>query len=159
MTDHANGCDVADLPQASTCDHPADHFSEGYCPHCGTVVDASCPKCRSHIEISREEMSRASQEAKRMEFYRRFVNLLNASRNTRFTLQCYLISTGDAYADGVSMAELAAQWGVCRATVSKHCVEICAILGIQPSAYMRKEEMADKYRRANRRPIKLPNSQ
>jgi hypothetical protein len=68
---------------------------------------------------------------------------------------CYLIATGDAYADGVSMTEVAVTWGVTKAAVSKHCRLICAYLSIAPSQYMRKEATAAKFKTSNRRPVKL----
>jgi hypothetical protein len=82
------------------------------------------------------------------------LTLVQSSRNSKFTIGCYLIATGDAYADGVTMAEFGKKWGVTRAAVSKHCRQICEYLGIPPSQYMRKEATAAGYRESNRRPHK-----
>jgi hypothetical protein len=148
--------DPAESNEASVIDHPEAHCLEAYCPRCRDVVDAQCPKCKSHVEpagattVDGAGLSNLS----RADFYRRFVTLIQGTRNSKFTLVCYLIATGDAYADGVTMAEAGKAWGVTRAAVSKHCREICNYLGIPPSQYMRKEETAATYRRSNRRPYK-----
>lgn len=148
--------DPADLPSASMEDHPERHCLEAYCPRCRDVVDAQCPKCRSHVEPAGATTvdGAAASSLSRGDFYRRFATLIQGTRNSKFTLVCYLIATGDAYADGVTMAEAAKAWGVTRAAVSKNCREICAYLGIAPSQYMRKEETAKSYRQSNRRPHK-----
>lgn len=144
--------DPADLPQVSIVDNPEDHCLEALCPRCGNVVDAVCPKCKGHVHPAGAGLAKSCHAAP--EFYRRFVNLLISSRNKTFTLACYLIATGDAYADGVTMQETARSFGVCKATVSKQCVFICKYLGITPSAYMRREAAAGTFRLSNRRPRK-----
>ncbi len=155
------GCDAADLPQASMVDHPADHLMETYCPKCDHAVEAVCPKCQGHVEpgwsgpagyLAKDNA--ASSRLTPGDFYRRFATMLQNQRNSKFTLGCYLIATGDAYADGVSMTEFGERWGVTKAAVSKHCRLICAFLGIQPSQYMRREATAAKFRGSNRRPVK-----
>lgn len=149
-------CDAADLPQASAHDHPAEHCLEAFCPRCQHAVDAACPKCKSHLEPAGATSAQgATSELSRHEFYRRFVALVQNSRNAKFTLGCYLIATGDAYADGVGISEFGKAWGVGKATVSKHCRMICDLLGIPPSSYMRKEETRAKFRQSNRRPQKI----
>ena len=150
--------DPADLPQASQTDDPADHFLEALCPACAKVVDAVCPGCGGHVEPAGATTvdAAATSGLSRTEFYRRFVLLIQNARNSKFTLGCYLIATGDAYADGVSMTEYAFTWGVKKATVSKQCNYICAYLQIPPSRYMRRAETKDNYRLANRRPTKMP---
>ena len=148
--------DIADLPIASAHDDPVDHFLTAYCPGCKRVVDAACPDCGRTVEASGASTDGAAGSSlHRSEFYRRFLQLLQGARNSKFTLGCYLISTGDAFAEGVSMAEFARQWGVRRATVSKQCHLICAALGLPPSRYMRDEATCDKFRLSNRRPRKL----
>jgi hypothetical protein len=151
--------DPSQLPQASMMDHPAEHCLEANCPRCRRTVDAVCPKCRSNVEASGadrgEERIHGQSVLARAEFYRRFVLLLQESRNCKFTLGCFLIATGDAGADGMSMQNFAKTWGVGRATVSKHCRRICKRLGIAPSAYMMKEERARAFKLSNRRPTKL----
>lgn len=146
----------ARVPTVSVTDHPADHCLEAYCRGCHNVVDAVCPKCKGNVEPAGHTTvdGPGLSSLPHPEFYRRFVTLIQATRNSKFMLCCYLIATGDAYADGVSMAEVAKAWGVGRAAVSKQCRDICAHLGIQPSTYMRKEEAAARSRISNRRPVK-----
>lgn len=128
---------------------------EGFCPKCNRAVDASCPKCKTHVEPAGPAEGDATSQLSRHEFYRRFVAMIQNSRNAKFTLGCYLIATGDAYADGVGISEFGKAWGVGKATVSKHCRMICAQLRIPPSSYMRKEETRAKFRQSNRRPQKI----
>ena len=153
--------DVADLPMASACDHPADHALEALCPRCQHPVDAVCPICRSNVEASGAEGAGdlASPEdrslRKRTDYYRRLVLLIYNARNSKFTLGCYLLATGDGFAGGVSMTDYARTWGVRKATVSKQCRYICGYLGTPPSQYMRREEVARKFKLSNRRPRKV----
>lgn len=95
------------------------------------------------------------QDSKAADFYRKFVLFLQTSRNSKFSLVCYLIATGDASAEGVSMTDVAAEWGVTKAAVSKECVRVCGVLGIAPSRYMRKEETKESFRDSNRRNTKV----
>ena len=112
-------CDVADLPAASSRDDPADHFLNAYCPGCGHVVDASCPDCGRNVESSGATTDGVAGSCySRPEFYRRFVIMIQNARNSKFTLGCYLIATGDAFAEGVSMETFAKKWGVKKQTVS-----------------------------------------
>lgn len=147
--------DPAELPEASHCDHPADHQLEAFCPNCAHVVDAVCPKCKTHVEASGACDASSLSTLSQAEFYRRLVGMLQAARNSKFMCGCYLIATGDAYADGQTMTDFARKWGVEKATVSKQCRKICAWLGIPPSRYMRREEVSAKSRIANRRPRKV----
>lgn len=148
--------DIADLPAASACDDPAEHFLEAYCPECKQTVNPVCPDCGRTVEASGASTDGAAgSELQRSEFYRRFLQLLQGARNSKFTLGCYLISTGDAFAEGVSMSEFAKEWGVRRATVSKQCHLICAALGLPPSRYMRDEATCAKFRMSNRRPRRV----
>jgi hypothetical protein len=152
--------DVADLPIASASDDPIDHLLNAYCPRCNRVIDASCPDCGHAVEASGAEEKEANDsksEARRelLAAYRRLLLMLVGARNTKFTLQCYLLATGSGFAEGRSMTEVACEWGVKKATVSKQCRAICAHLGIEPSRYMRKEETAQKFRLANRRPRRV----
>jgi hypothetical protein len=151
-----NSADIADLPIASACDDPVDHFLTGWCPACNHAVDAACPECGHHVESAGATTDGGAASAyERPEFYRRFVTLLQSARNSKYMLGCYLIATGDAYAEGVSMEEFARQWSVGKAAVSKTCRVICRQLGLPPSRYMRTEETAAKFRMANRRPHRL----
>ena len=148
--------DPSKLPTVAVNVKPEDKCLEAFCPRCRDVVDAVCPACRGNVDpggaVHGGVASRSAFETP--EFYRRFVTLLETSRNTKFTLVCFLLATGDAYADGVTMEEVAKEWKVCKATVSKQCVFICKYLGIPPSPYMRKEAAAEKFRQSNRRPVK-----
>lgn len=172
--EYRSGPTVPDVPSH---DHPADRGLEANCPGCGHNVDAVCPDCQRHVEASGASGAsldticldthcdrRCGQASptgaaglptlSRAEFYRRFISLVQGSRNAKFTLGCYLIATGDGFADGVSMTEYARTWGVKKATVSKHCRMVCSFLSIAPSQYMRREETVQKFRSSNRRPIK-----
>lgn len=151
LTDH----DPAELPQASQRDDPADHFLEAYCGRCGGAVDAVCPDCGNHVEPSGARDAAKTSWLDRREFYRRFVDLIQRSRNSKFTLQCYLIATGDAYADGKSMTDVAKAASVTKAAVSKECNMICAFLQIPPSQYMRDEDSKESFRNSNYRPKKI----
>lgn len=142
--------DPADAPSASYHDHPEDHFLEAMCPRCGHEVDATCPNCHGHVESTGAPGAEGD-----LNRWRRLVLLLQKSRNTKFTLQCLLIATGDGFADGLSLTEAGRRWGVGKATVSKYCRIICETLEITPSAYMRSEETAAKFKLSNRRPTKL----
>jgi hypothetical protein len=149
-------CDPAQLPEASADDPPAGHMLEAHCPSCAHVVDAVCPKCKTHLEPAGVSTDgAAASNLNRVEYYRRFVLLLQNARNTKFMLGCYLIATGDAFADGISMESYARTWSVTRATVSKQCVFICRYLGLPPSRYMRRAETKDSYRQSNTRPKKI----
>jgi len=153
---HSARGDIADLPIASALDNPADHFLNAYCPGCRHVVDAACPDCGRNVESSGATTDGVTvSRYSRPEFYRRFVIMIQNARNSKFTLGCYLIATGDAFAEGVSMEVFAKTWGVKKQTVSKACRFICLHLGIPPSRYMRKEETAAKFRLANRRPRRV----
>jgi hypothetical protein len=119
-------------------------------------VDAVCPRCRSHVEHNGASADGAELSVlSRSEFYRRFILLIQGSRNSKFAIGCYLIATGDAYAAGVSMADFARAWSVTKATVSKQCNIICAYLAIPPSRYMRDQDAKESYRVANKRPDKI----
>src|ERR1039458_3493863 len=90
--------DIADLPIASACDDPVDHFLVALCPRCKHPVDAVCPKCLGHVEASgagdggrRTEDGGQKTESgvksclSQSEFYRRFLQLLQGARNSKFT--------------------------------------------------------------------------
>lgn len=148
--------DPADLPEASAPDNPPDHFLEAWCPNCVQAVDACCPKCKTHVEPNGSAAAGAAiSKLGRLEFYRRLLLLILTARNSKFMIGCYLIATGDAYADGISMTDFAKKWSVKKATVSKQCNIICSTLQIPPSQYMRRAETKDHYRQANRRPTKM----
>ncbi len=145
--------DPCELPQASSEDNPIDHALEAYCPHCAHEVDAVCPHCERMVESSGADEVMAPLSAS--EFHRRLLNYLYSKRNSKFAIACFLIASGSAEADGLSMTEFAVSFGVTKATVSKYCREICAYFSIPPSQYMRTEENAAKFKLSNRRPIKI----
>jgi hypothetical protein len=148
--------DAAESSRASTCDHPADHVLEALCPDCGHPVDAVCPTCGGNVEASgcTSVDGAALSSLTPAEFYRRFVMLISGARNAKFLLGCYLIATGDAGAEGISMTEFGEHWGVGKAAVSKQCGLICEFLGIEPGRGMRKEATRRKLALSNRRPRK-----
>lgn len=151
-------CDPAQLPEASSHEQAEDHILEAWCPACAHAVDAQCPECRSYLEPAGVAThGRTPSVLQRTEFYRRFILLIQNARNSKFTLGCFLIATGDAFADGISMAAYARTWSVKKATVSKQCNYICRYLGLPPSRYMRGAETKPNYRAANTRPRKLPH--
>jgi len=148
--------DVADMAIASTVDHPADHILVGRCPKCDRAVDATCGICHSFLEAPgasvRGEIERMLGL---MLVQRRVLQLIRSARNSKFMLECYFIAAGDSFADGISMKDLARNFSVRTATVSKQCHLICALFGIPPSRYMRDEKTCAKFRLSNRRPHKL----
>jgi len=142
--------DPAELPRASTCDHPSEHILEAYCPHCEHEVDAVCPECRGNVEQHGNTFVAPFEAA--AELQRRVLHFLYSKRNSKFAIACFLMATGSSEADGVSMTELGASFGVTKATVSKYCREICEHFGIPPSRYMLSEENAAKFKLTNVRP-------
>lgn len=148
--------DVAELPIASTLDCPSDHFLIARCPVCDAEADASCPRCGAYLEASgachRGEVERLLAL---ILLQRRVLQYIRSARDSKFTLECYLIAIGDSFADGISMKELGRRFGVTRATVSKQCRMICRMFGLKPSAYMRSEENCAKFRLSNRRPRRV----
>ena len=137
--------DPSELPEASYGDDPASHFLSGVCPNCQHEVDAICPHCRTHVEADAEQ-NRLVRDL------RRVFSILEEARNTKFMLGCLMIATGDSFADGISMTDYARKWRVKKATVSKHCRQICKTLGLRPSRYMASEEVVQKHRLSNGRP-------
>lgn len=148
-------CDPAKLPQAS-CTHEHETL-EAHCHNCGKAGDAICPHCRteyrpdSTIEAGSHRQIAGGDVLAKCAALARFIQ---GKRNSKFWWGCFLIATGDAEADGVSMEDYGAAWSVGRACVSKTCVEICVRLGIPPSRYMRTEEARESYRKSNRRNAK-----
>ena len=147
-----SAADIADLPIASACDDPAEHFLNAWCPRCEQVVDAVCPECGHTVEQSGAGSGGAVAAARAMDLIRQVLQLAQSARNSKFTIGCILIAMGHTYAEGVSMADYARAWGVRRATVSKQCHLVCAALGLPPSRYMKDEATCAKYRLSNRRP-------
>jgi hypothetical protein len=148
----------AESPLACVLDNPEEHFLEAHCPRCNHPTDAVCPHCGGHVEPAGMELPQINgcrSDRTGPEFYRHFISLVEESRNPKLFLACYYVATGDAGAQGLSMTDLAKRWSVKKATISKYCRTICERLSIPPSQYMRKEETADKFRLANRRPQKM----
>lgn len=144
--------DPAELPRASSCDHPSEHMLEAWCPQCGHEVDAQCPHCKSNVEPSGSELSGSSLTVS--EFHRRLLLYLASKKNSKFAIYCFLIATGSGEADGLSMTIFARRFGVCKATVSKYCREIVETFNLPPSRYMLTDDNAAKFKFTNRRPVK-----
>ncbi len=144
-------CDPSELPQASvTHEHKP---LEAICQRCNKPGDAICPHC--HHEYTDESL--AEDPSLKLKTLQRFADLarhIQARRNAKFWWVCFLVATGDADADGRSMTQIAAEWGVGKATVSKICVSICARLGIPPSRAMLSSEARNSYKKSNRRKTK-----
>ena len=142
-------------PEAS-CRH--EHKTlEAVCPSCGKNGDAFCPHCHAeyHPDSLVEDYGfRPSTAQELLKKMGDFASWVMTKRNTKFWWECYLIATGSAAADGRSMTGVAKEWGVSKATVSKHCVMICARLGVIPSRAMLSEEARNKYKLTNRRNAK-----
>jgi len=143
--------DPADSPLASTIDHPSDHGIEALCPQCNHAVDAVCPNCSTPVEAN----GATFQQQGTADLLRRIIALILTARNGKFTLVCFLIATGDGFADGWGMSEVARRWGVSKATVSKHCRRVCVQFGIKPSPYMLREDAGQRFRESNRRPARM----
>ena len=144
--------DPAELPRASTCDHPSEHILEAWCPHCEHEVDAVCPSCQANVESSGADG--IGEPLTVSEFHRRLLLYLASKKNSKFAIYCFLIATGSGEADGLSMTVFARRFGVCKATVSKYCREIVETFNLPPSRYMLTEENAEKFKLTNRRPVK-----
>jgi hypothetical protein len=152
--------DVADLPIASIKDDPVDHFLTGHCPKCDCEAQSACEQCGAYL---RPGGAMRAFEIERLlgliVLQRRVIYASLAARNTKFWIKCYLVASGDANAEGITMKEMARKSGVRTATVSKLCHIICAQFGFRPSAYMRDEATCAKFRLSNRRPRKLEPEQ
>lgn len=144
--------DAADLPQAATMGRK--ETVEAVCTNCGKSGDASCPHCGSQYgpaNLVEDYGFRPATTQEMLPRLARLARLIASKRNSKFIWTCYLIASGDAYADGVSMEEVAKRWKVTRACVSKHCVMICTILGMPPSRYMRSKAARKSYKLTNAR--------
>jgi hypothetical protein len=73
---------------------------------------------------------------------------LLAAPNTRLTLECLALALGLSAYNGESMSDIAKRHGLCRAAVSKRCVDITRRLNLRPSRAMRSEAARAVYRRA-----------
>ena len=152
-------CDPADLPQSSCEDNH--QTIEAVCRRCGKPGDAVCPHCDAQYDrgaLLDEPHNLHASPAEMLTRFARLARLITSKRNGKFWWCCYLVATGDASAAGVSMTEIGNQWSVSRAYVSKTCVQICVILGIPPSQYMRTEHARESARLSNRRPTKNGSS-
>lgn len=132
---------------------------EAVCPRCGKAGDAICPHCQHEYEgdcLIEDHGFRPSAPQQLLARMAALARYIASRRNAKFWWSCFLVATGDAYADGVSMQELGARFRVGKACVSKTCVEICVRLGIPPSRYMRSEAARAVFRKSNIRPLKEP---
>lgn len=148
--------DPAELPEAS-CEHRHETL-ECVCLNCGKPGDAICPHC--HTEYSPESAVedsgiKPSSPQEMLAKFAALARMITAKRNSKFWWACFLVATGDAAADGLSMKDIGEQWNVGAACISKTCIEICGRLGIEPSRYMRDESARDSYRKSNIRKKKI----
>lgn len=130
---------------------------EAVCLQCGRHGDAVCPHCGCEYgpDAPVEDYGfKPSTPQEMMGKFAELARMITAKRNAKFWWACFLMTTGDAAAGGVSMDELGKRYGVGKACVSQTCIAICASLGIPPSQYMKKEESRESYRRSNRRNTK-----
>lgn len=145
-----------DPAEEATCeDDPSRHNSPGFCRQCQRASDLRCAHCGStDCETDHPE---ALSHRGLAEKYRRLLLHISSQKqlDKGYYIECVLIATGDHAAEGISMTAFAKRWRVTRAAVSKHCVAICAFLGIEPSAAMRSEQARESYRRSNVRPLKI----
>lgn len=148
--------DPADLPQASACDHPADHGVEAFCTRCNHEVDAVCPVHGTPVEPTGEESGAGLRLTPEVQwFLRRLFTTILQARNKTIVMHAYLFATGDAYADGLSMTDVSRQLGCTKAVISKHAVKWVREFGLDPSRYMLSKKAAQKFRESNRRPVKV----
>lgn len=144
--------DPANLPEAS-CTH-AHVTVEAVCPKCSRHGDAICPHCHAEYQpdcLVEDYGFRPSTTQELLKKMADLANWIQSKRNAKFWWCCFLIATGNTHADGRSMTDVAKEWGVGKATVSKHCVMICARLGIMPSRAMLPEPARNRYKLNNRR--------
>lgn len=148
-------CDPAELPQASIED--SRQTIEAVCTHCGKSGDAVCPHCQAMLareSLMQEPHNVRGSSAEMLTRFALLARTITGKRNSKFWWCCFLVATGDAGAAGLSMTDLGRRWSVSKAYVSKTCIEICGILGLPPSQYMRTEHARESSRLSNRRSIK-----
>lgn len=144
--------DPAELPRASTCDHPSTHILEAWCPNCEHEVDAECPHCHANVESSGSDG--LSEPVTISEFHRRLLLYLASRKNSKVAIYSFLIATGSGEALGLSMTTFASRFGITKAAISKYCREIIETFNFPPSRYMLTEDNAQKFKLSNRRPVK-----
>lgn len=130
---------------------------ECVCMSCGKPGDAICPHCHSELgpDSPVEDYGfRPSTPQQLLAKFAEWARELTSSRNAKFQLACFLVAAGDVNLDGISMTDIAKEWNVNKATVSKQCVAICARLGIPPSRWMKDIEAKQSYRNRNVRKTK-----
>lgn len=140
---------------ASTEDDPSRHMTPGFCRQCGRQSDLCCQHCGS-TDCETDHGESRDRKGVQEGFRRLLLHIASQKQLDKgYYIECVLIATGDHAAEGISMSEFAKRWRVTRAAVSKHCVAICAFLGIQPSAAMRSEAARATYRMSNIRPLTI----
>ena len=124
---------------------------EAICPRCHLPGDAICPHCKAdlHPQCLVEDFN-SPAGMNNLIVFSEFVRVATRKRNSKFWLVCYLIAAGSAEAGGVSMVDVAKEFRVTKACVSKTCVAISKMLPM-PSRYMRREAAREVYRKTNRR--------
>lgn len=81
----------------------------------------------------------------------RVVVTIAQANNSKMSAEAFLIAIGD---DGMIKKQItttAKRHGVCKAAVSKACVDWCEYLGKKPSAYMRSEASKLSFKQHNTR--------
>lgn len=75
-------------------------------------------------------------ESEALRMMRTLIGLLKTSPHPDLTIECLCVISGVCYV-GKSMAEIARENRVSRATVSRRCVDLCNAFGIEPTRAMR----------------------
>jgi hypothetical protein len=78
---------------------------------------------------------------------RRLLGFLKASPHPDLTIDCLCLISSLCY-EGKSMAEIAREHKVSRATVSRRCVDLCDSFGIEPTRAMRSRKGRENCRNA-----------
>ena len=94
-----------------------------------------------------EETVNNSIESPALIMMRRLLGFLKASPHPDLTIDCLCLISGLCY-DGKSMAEIAREHKVSRATVSRRCVDLCEAFGIEPTRAMRSRKGRENCRNA-----------
>ncbi len=78
---------------------------------------------------------------------RRIIGELLADSNPALGVECMAVIISIGY-QGDSLAKIGQRHGVCRATVSKRCVDLSEAFGLQPARVMRRIDSREKSRNA-----------
>lgn len=83
-----------------------------------------------------EEDAEVNSDSPELELMRTLLGFLKNSPNPDLTIDCLCLVSGVCYS-GRSMADIARDRFVSRATVSRRCVDLCEAFGIEPTRAMR----------------------